>query len=472
MHLSNKMIALVAVALGAAAGVAFLPSALKSPAPAHASGGLYSSLAPPGLSGILPTSVPLPDDNSATAQDLRPFFDTFSWQSFVALNWPAVSAGVPDQPNTPSVFTSPPDGSSPVWETYAESYTLFGTGDAAPPDWGDFGTAGDPCNSDSKTLRAVAKGTDTLTDVNEAFSFPLIDQNKNYVYAEVRFNQAYYDFVAGNQFYLQKPLSDAPKPISMPWSEPPATPGTQGEIGALMIKAAWRKMEASDDQSRYHVVNATIAAPQADGSVICTDQPMGLVGFHIAQKLEAFPQWIWSSFEQVDNVERGRGSTDSTPISFNNGTDTPATPGGWANRPTLVPPLVAKDERTPTQVTRYNAIPTTPAGHSTVDLNTAWQDIMVGTPFEFYQLIITQWPTEPFSNGSTGDPLPIPAAGGVYPRDSGQPFPVDGATNTAMETFVQSPQDATGLEGNSCMQCHYGTAATDFSWILSSKSHP
>ncbi len=415
----------------------------------------------PVLSGTLPLDIDVPDSVTSDV-DARPYFDTFSWQSFIALNWPADpnAKGTPLTPDDPITFTSPPAGSRTVWESYAASFELFGTGDDAPKPWGETSAAsGDPCatGTDAKVLHMVAKGADVLDEVNEAFSHPLIDQNGNYVYAEVLFNEAYYEFVRSNEYYLAKniPLPSAP-PMQMP-----ASTTDPDKIGAVMIKAAWRIMTDNDQQDRYHVVDAVVVDPDGDA---CTVQKVGLVGLHIAQKLKTFPEWIWTSFEQVDNIERGPGATDDTPISFNNGTDTPATPRGWANRPPKVPPMLPASQRTPVQVTRLNEIPTTPPGFSTVDLNTTYQALVTGTPFEYYQLIITQWPTQPQT-------FTLMDNGGVYPGDAGQPFPVNGATNVAMETYFQSQTDATGAGGNSCMQCHYGAGITDFSWILRNDSH-
>lgn len=45
----------------------------------------------PTLSGNLPLAVSIPS-GVTTPEQARPFFDTFSWQSFVALNWPAASS--------------------------------------------------------------------------------------------------------------------------------------------------------------------------------------------------------------------------------------------------------------------------------------------------------------------------------------------------------------------------------------------
>ncbi|MGY3437508.1 MULTISPECIES: hypothetical protein [unclassified Marinovum] len=417
--------------------------------------------APPMISSALPLGVTVPSTVSS-AIEARPFFDQFSWQSFIALNWPADpnAPGAPLDPNDPSTFTSAAAGTPTVWESYATSYRLFGSGQAEPPAFGTGPAEGDPCSANTKTLRMVAKGADitgnTIGDVNEAFSHPLIDQNLNYVYAEVRFNDAYYDFVRSNGYYLKRNLSAAQQPLQMPESVT-----SSGTIGAMMIKAAWRQMTAKDDTSRYHVITASVVDPDGGG---CSQVPMGLVGLHIAQKAEGFPEWIWSSFEQVDNVTPGPGASETTPVSFNNGTDTPATPRGWANRPPIAPPLLAEGKREATQVTRLNPIPTTPAGMSTVDQNATYAELLKGTPWAHYQLVITQWPTDPGT-------FKLPRDGGVYPKDAGGAFPANGATNTAMETYFQSQEDAAGAGGNSCMSCHYAASTSDFSWILFNQSH-
>jgi hypothetical protein len=414
---------------------------------------------PPQISGILPVSVTLPSSVTTDVEG-RPFFDQFSWQSFIALNWPADpnAPGTPLSPSDPSVFKTPPAGSSTVWESYMASFQLYGTGDQPPVPWGSATQTSAPCGS-GKTLRMVAKASDVLNEVNEAFSHPLIDQNNNYVYAEVRFNQAYYDFVSSNGFYLKKNL---PLPSTTPM-QMPVSSSSPYAVGAVMIKAAWRQLTATDDPSRYYVIDAQLAQSGGQG---CVSAKMGLVGLHVAQKAKGFPAWIWSSFEQIDNVAPGPGAGPNVRASFNNGTDTPATPNGWANRPPKAPPLLAPGKRSPVQVTRYNAIPTTPPGKSTVDLNTAYAALVAGTPWQNYQLVITQWPTD-----NAAKDFLLLDLGGIYPQNGGQPFPVNGATNTAMETYFQAQADAIGSGGNSCMQCHYSAGKTDFSWIMQNDSH-
>ncbi len=339
---------------------------------------------------------------------------------------------MPNQPDDPNVFRNAKPGEPVVWGTYKEAFELFGQGDHRPTPWDSFRSSVTPCAEaaeGAKVMVMANKGGTLIDGANEAFSFPLIDQNRHYACTEVRFNKAQYNFVRGlddnpkSWLYLAKNLARA-QPIAMPASRAPKT------VGSIMLKATWRKMTVGDDQNRYYVVDAWIV--DADSSQPkCVQAKMGLVGLHIVQKLDDFAQWIWSSFEQVDNVARGLGATASTPISFKNGTDNPKTVDGWANRPIAkVPPLLPYDERIPVQVTRYNPIPATPEGRSTQDLNKVYQKLLAGTVWAHYQLVITQWPSTPVPQ----DQFITIEQGGVYPADAGGAFPQTGCTNTALET--------------------------------------
>jgi hypothetical protein len=419
---------------------------------------------PPQISGNIPVAIP-PFDPSKTPEQARPFFDTFSWQSLVALNWPVTPGqrGVPNQPDNPAIFRQAPNGTPTVWGSYKTTDDLFAQGDARPSPWDSTDTAA-PAAKDhppgTHVFTWVTK-SGALSDTKEAFSFPLIDQNLHYVRYEVRYNRAFYDFVRGadgqpkSWLYLLRNLV-AVQPVSMPVSAPPAT------VGATMLKASWREMRQADlDGGRYYVIDAMV---QNVGTNTFAQKKMGLVGLHIAQKLTVFPEWIWSTFEQVDNVQRGPGAGPDTRISFNNGTDDPKTKGGWANRPSGVLPETSQIARNPVQVTRFNAIPVTPAGASTQLLNAAWQAALRGTVWQHYELVTTQWPTNPTS-------FTTMEAGGTYPADSGAPFPENGVTNTTMETYFQDASDAAGAGGNSCMSCHYRAGQSDYSWGLNRRAH-
>ncbi len=415
----------------------------------------------PWISGRMPLKVNAPD---LPPEQARPAFDRFSWQSFIALNWPADPArrGEPLRPDDPEIFRHPPAGSTTVWGSYKEAFELFNQGNEEPTPWSSYRIPVPPCDDlheGVKVLVMASKGGTLLDNIDEAFSFPLIDQFRHYARTEIRFDRAQYDFIRDGKLYLARNLA-ARQPVSMPMSRPPNT------LGAIMLKATWREMTATDDPGRYYTVRAMVIDPARPGAGrTCSPRLVGLVGLHIVHKVAPFSEWIWSSFEQVDNVERGPGATPTTPISFNNGTNNPPTVRGFANRPgAKVPPLLPEDQRTPAQVTRLNPIPDTPAGASTRDLNRAYQALLKGTVWEHYQLVITQWPTNPGR-------LATVEAGGIYPQDCGQPFPVAGCTNVALETFLQSQVDAVGAGGNSCMSCHYTAGKSDFSWVLHRRAH-
>ena len=431
--------------------------ALSPPTPAPTS--------EPAITGNIPVVIP-PHNTNLSPTDSRPFFDTFSWESFIALNWPAAQGqpGVPEQPNNPVILRNAANGSPVVWMSYKTSDDLFSTGTERPKPWITGPTNSSAIQGTKANLPVLArftksKSADEMTDTKQAFSFPLVDQNSAYVRYEVRYNQQFYDFVRGDDtvpsswLYLSKNL--APKePVTMPAANP-----SQNLPGALMVKASWREMTPADVSSqRFYVIDAMVQ--NVDGTTY-SPKKMGLVGLHIAQKLPNFPEWIWSTFEQVDNVQRGPGATATTPISFNNGTNVPPTIGGWADRPESMKPTTHPK---PVQVTRFNPIPNTPAGNSTMDVNLTYQQALKGTVWQYYELVITQWPSDP-KNFKTME------SGGVYPTSAGGAFPATGCTNTTMETYFQAPNDAAGAGGNSCMSCHYQAGQADFSWGLMRRAH-
>ena len=79
-------------------------------------------------------------------------------------------------------------------------------------------------------------------------------------------------------------------------------------VGSIAVKAAWRPLTAADPpaaRARHYVERAEIvdvAKTLAAGHAVCSESDVALVGLHIAIKTRSRPQWIWSTFEHVDNV--------------------------------------------------------------------------------------------------------------------------------------------------------------------------
>src|ERR1041385_4684546 len=131
----------------------------------------------PTISGNVPRQVVI-TSNPPTPQEARPFFDNFSWESFIALNWPAQpgARGVPDQPNNQSTFFNAPNGTPVVWGTYKDSFDLFGQKDQRPSPWDSPTSPVSPCPggpTTQKTLIFTTKGDTPLMQTKQAFSFPL-----------------------------------------------------------------------------------------------------------------------------------------------------------------------------------------------------------------------------------------------------------------------------------------------------------
>ncbi|MBL8238103.1 MAG: hypothetical protein JNM66_11820 [Bryobacterales bacterium] len=450
------------------------PVAAPAPAPVPP----WPNTFPPGfpaaaISGNIPMTVTLPAKFS-TPLEIRPYFDYFSWQSLIALNWPAApnQRGVPNQPGSPSVFLAAASGTPVVWGTYKDTFDLFGQGENRPTPWESMTSPVNACGTAApgqKTLTFSTMSDSQLMQNKQAFSLPLIDQQGNYVYYDVRYNEAQYNFVRGQDAtptsWLYRLVNLGPVEKQKFGVQMPMT--TAKALGSIMVKAAWRVQTPNDDVSRFLASPALIYDAQKKA---CVPATVLLVGLHIAHKVDPFTEWVWSTFEQVDNVPADSDITPPPPpgprgFSFNNGTGTPKTNGGYNYRPSTDVTAPQK----PVQVTRLNPIPNTPAGQSTREVNAYYQQLLKGSVWQYYQLAVTQWPFNP--GIGDGNPFQLMQNGGVYPQNAGSAFPVNGAVNTTMETYFQSMNDAAGAGGNSCMSCHYRAGQSDFSWGLNRRAY-
>jgi hypothetical protein len=456
------------VALAAAAVLA-----LNSTAPVQAQSlpvPDYSALKPE-LSGEIPRVVP-EFPFAAAPIDTRPMFDTFMWQNFIAIMWPSLAAdhGSPYQPDNPGVFGKYDDRLLPAWMRWKSAFDLYPQNGSEPPPWGQAnGTA--VCRNvgadDRRPILDMMSEFGTLADeLDEAFAGPLPDQTGLFTRFEVRVNQPEYDYVRSNGYYNRDrwPAPGAPG-ISFPTSSGAA-------IGSIEVKAAWRDLAKVPDRfrKRFFNVDALAAVPatcktEPGGLVVCDCRPMkaGLVGFHIAHKTNKFPQWVWSTFEQVDNL----GEDPSTPKDMQASYFDPdfhnkykATRANPADHPgTSRVPAPNDYNPEPVNVVRLSAIPNTPAGHSTTEINASYRKFLKGTVWENYVLVGTQWSTLPSFPASAPLNADFGCEDGTPPAQGGQAFPQCQVSNATMETYHQY---------DSCQNCHQGAqrAGADFSWIL------
>lgn len=342
--------------------------------------------------------------------------DYQSWETFIALNWPASETqnGVPD--GSLMIGGQPIGGyypkgmrSSPtVWETYKDTNEIFLPG-AVPPS---------PFSA--KTRHVLYDMTESFTDS------PLNDQNGRHVYFEVRVNEVEFNYIVANKFYNknnQKP------PINFP-----AGNNASASPGSIHVKAAWKILNLDgpgdrDDPSRFYTAQAMVYTPGRPSAFLAT---VGLVGLHIVHKTASRPEWIWSTFEHVDNAPDMPASGPIPPGHYN-----------FTNANCSIqncPPnqQVDKTSNKPVQVLRVTPIPP-----STQALNLQFQAALRAwnpkTVWQYYELVSTQWPAMPENTKIFGGAEPVFLA------------------NTTMETYFQGPSPAQPTSQNpphSCIDCH------------------
>ena len=351
------------------------------------------------------------------------FFDDFSWRSFLALNWPS-RLGVRGEPDTgKAVGASGPR----VWETWKTSWEVILPTGQPPSSWASL-DGPTPCPSVGSTNSALTRvfgSFSRFADMNEAGfgdqGGPLVAQNRTYVRYETRVNRKEFDFIAEKRLFLRSAHLELQKPGVMPLRFPD---------GAVEVKASWKELASGEDGKRFYVVAGKVLNPETGE---CADKRMGLVGLHIVHKTALRPQWIWSSFEHVDNVP----APGETNPSFND----PNKPQVTDSEPPRLTSMNYKRDPDPVQVMReLPRHPPTLGNLGTAAMNARYHEALAGTVWENYELVATQWPTKT-SDSSRNPPDDI----------SGEPFPDPVFSNTSVgnSTMESYQQLAT-----SCMNCH------------------
>jgi hypothetical protein len=379
-------------------------------------------------------------------------FDVFSWQSFVALNWPATPDGKP----LPVPFGSRPEAPR-VWFSYTDPDLIFGL---AKP----LGKGATDALAAGKTVLHMMAKNESINGFLQTTGYPLIDRNLNFVVYQIKVDADEKNYIMSNGLWNQKGqavFKAAGKKVDFP-------AGFEGGIlGAIEIKAAWRILDPKVDAlNRYYTTQAVVAIPAANsetGQPLTLNATVGLVGLHILHRTNNnSPYWIWSTFEQVDNTPPCPNLVDNTApnppqFSFYNPktlyTVAPNAPPpiakGQVYKWAAQPPYAAKYAWTPytggptnfgTQVTRSFPIYT-----ETQQVNREWQAKLAGTVWANYHLIGSQW-------GAVPD----------RPHASLEAFP-SSLANTTIETYIQPTSN--------CIGCHKLAQTTqhqdaNFSFLL------
>jgi len=396
-------------------------------------------------SPMMPADVCIPDGFTDVPVN---YFDDYSWRAFLAIVWPAAQGhrGVADR-NKPLDATGPR-----VFETLKSLWEVFPEDGSAPVS--DFQSydipAHNACQVNPQFGDLVLASFSGIDDIGQAgageLTAPLAAQNGRYVRYQTLYNQAAFDFIVRNRYYLRGNLPTVPSPR-------PSRPVMEFPAGSVVIKAAWLDMAGfpAEQVKRYYTRNAWVRQP---GTGTCSRVTVGLVGLHIVQKTPSRPQWIWSSYEQIDNVPPSRFG-DPVKFTFHDGGKA-AMP---AENPLALEPL-GKEPVTPFNVER----PFFAKVHPKTELtNYQYQELLRATVWQYYGIVVTQWPR---MEGNQAPPVPASQNGDIT-----NTFPGAGAfsafANATMETFDQ------GRPQLGCMSCHnQARLAADFIWTVLDHAYP
>jgi hypothetical protein len=444
-----------AIILGAIALLA-LPSGGAAPPPPDACNVTTptTKITPALLSSGLPCAGTI--TAPFTLDNIQHGFDYYSWLTFLALNAPAKGGVIGSGPG--------PGGDAPaIWSGWKDIGSIMLPGGAKPTPWGTPPVIPKICQGlapdGTDIVTMVGKTPNVLSATNQPFKTgPLIDQNGQYVRYDILVNEPMFDYIVDNTLYSIAGQTAFTTPVDFPPgfvapNPPPGAPPkpAPGAFGAIMIKVAWKPLGKNDNPAKFHTMTALVYQPAQVNPAIkesCHKAVLGLVGMHIAHKTKNDPQWLWSTFEHVDNVPtdadvaakhlQARYNFFNPACKTCKINDTPPRP--WD------PNVVPFPGGYHSQITRV--IPIT---KEVIALNNAFHSLLKGKVWQNYMLISTQWPTDATSTTDpTGKPAPIYLA------------------NTTAETYIQGkvPQSS-----SNCTACHNNATTTgghfsDFTYIL------
>jgi hypothetical protein len=441
-------------------------------------------------------------------------FDLYSWQMFLALNWPTNNAGVAAPALTDTKF------GPPHWTLWHNSASIFQADGATPaacakPGLRAMALTRDLSKPVSKGLNAFSAqataATDprktrflgvisavgelnvaNLSDIQQAFTGPLIDQNGEFVYYEIMIDPNEVNYLCNNKLFNingQVAFSGAGGKVAMPWGTP-----NKDWSGSFELKFAWKILKAGhDDFSRFYTSPAVIMDQGPNGQQVERKVTVGLVGMHIGHKSQTSQQWVWSTFEQVDNI-------DVDPVAHPNLSPSFADPNCPICTVDQLPQKVnGVYPKVPTQVWRSIPIP---GDKQHLNVEAAAALARIGSVWRHYQLIDT------VANKPGGRPTPVfltnvtmetyfqgvngAACHGEETPNGCQPGPADPPIWTSPLNNKGAPVkpglNTVVFQSESCMGCHSsagiytsynpstgsgtqsGQLTADFSWLMSQKA--
>ncbi len=339
-------------------------------------------------------------------------------------------------------LTSPDPGTGQtIFEGFANPNKLFVQGGPSEP----YPGRGGP---EPTRMLARLEKSGTSADIEDIFQAGpggkiLVDQNGEVVFYSNHLNEVFWDFIVKNSLYDLATLK-ATKGPALNFAQ-----------GALELKASWRvakkgeKVLIEDADSRFHVVDTVIPTVTVDAAGHIKEDwaksipaRMALIGFHIAGTVKGHPEFIWATFEHVDNAPVAASDPSKAAASGPGPTGPwslykPGTPTGACNQfdsgnPLAVVNICLENPQGGGDADNKEAVKTLNANVASIPPTAPWGNYMLG--------------------GAVWTDGTVPLNNGAFAPGASPPATQLGSlalANTSMETFTQQ---------DNCFACHNGGA--------------
>ena len=277
----------------------------KTPSPS--TGGCFK---PPQITSAIPSDM---------ASNSQADANCFAWQEFIALNWQADPNTCSASGATPATQFGEPNNTAPVtWESYKQASEVF-LPDAQPPS-GWCAQQSVPLNLTKAKISRLEKTSrlgykfltaDSKDDENPAVKIAkfqqagdnswLTSQSGYLTMYEVKINADEFNFINQNKLY-NAANQQAFARSNTGFNLPDGTSGYSkyGNTGAIELKAAWLELDDSSQWKYYKTSKAYVVYPTNPTTPKLVT--VGLVGLHIIHKTANGQQFIWATFEHINNA--------------------------------------------------------------------------------------------------------------------------------------------------------------------------
>jgi hypothetical protein len=360
------------------------------------------------------TSATIPDKPCPRFGSNQDDVDVFSWNEFIAYNWPASKTCSADL--TKSIVQVKSGANGPlVWQSQESTDDIF-VSSGRPKGWCSTPTL---LTNAPRPFRHIAKADPAAKMLGADFAkiaepdSPvqagggiLTDASGRWVRYEKLVNLTEYQYITSNNLWNKAGL--AGKTVTFPQ-------------GSTEFKASWKVLTPAEIASRrYYTTSATVynTPDGSQPSPLPNPVTLGLVGLHIVHKGPA--GFFWSTFEFADN---DRVFVD------------PRNPAGPNIQTAKAPyreidPATKKPTALGVNVKRLTPIPANQA------INDYYRGLLAGSVFANYRLVSTQWQ---FNLNTGGFPQYV--------------------ANITLETYVQrrskpDPKGPNLQPFTGCLSCH------------------